>query len=84
MSPWLSFEVKYYAILKNNDFSAPKNKIIYKDFVSYLHWEGYLAVLIEDEHIEYIAGTKIFRTTGKSLIFLYMYDEICDFLHITQ
>jgi predicted transcriptional regulator len=70
-------------VLDSANGGATWTKLMYKAFVSYHQLKGYLEILIENELIEYIAGTKTFRTTEKGLIFLRMHDEIGELLHIT-
>ena len=66
-----------------NGGGATKTKIMYKAFLSYNQLKDYLTVLIENDLIEYIDGTKTFRTTEKGLHFLKMHNEIGELLHIT-
>jgi predicted transcriptional regulator len=70
-------------ILESANGGATWTRIMYKEFVSYHQLKEYLPVLIENELIKYITGTKTFRTTEKGLIFLKMHEEIGELLHIT-
>ena len=70
-------------ILDAANGGTTKTKIMYNACLSYYQLKEYLTMLIENELIEYIAGTKTFRTTEKGLIFLRMHDEIGELLHIT-
>ena len=53
-----------------------KTKIMYIAFLSYNQLNEYLSVLIENNLIEYLDGTKTFKTTEKGLHFLKMNKEI--------
>jgi predicted transcriptional regulator len=70
-------------ILDSANGGATWTKIMYRAFVSYQQLKEYLLILIENELIESIMGTKTFRTTKKGIIFLKMHDEIGELLHIT-
>jgi predicted transcriptional regulator len=60
---------------------ATKTKIMYSAFLSYNQLKEYLAVLIENNLIEYHGVTKIFRTTEKGLKFLTTHNTIGELLH---
>ena len=70
-------------ILNSANGRATKTKIMYKAFLNYHQLKEYLAVLIENNLIEYLNGTQTFRTTEKGLKFLRMHSEIGELLHIT-
>jgi predicted transcriptional regulator len=70
-------------ILDAANGGATKTKIMYSAFLSYNQLKEYLAVLIENNLIEYHGVTKIFRTTEKGLKFLTTYNAIGELLHIT-
>ena len=70
-------------ILDSANGGGTWTKIMYRAFVSYQQLKEYLLVLIENELIESITGTKTFRTTEKGIRFLKMHDEIGELLHIT-
>ena len=53
-----------------------KTKIMYTSFLSYNQLNEYLALLIENNLIEYLDGTKTYKTTEKGLQFLKMNNEI--------
>ena len=53
-----------------------KTKIMYFAFLSYNQLNEYLSLLIDTNLIEYLDGTKIFKTTEKGLHFLKMHNEI--------
>ena len=62
---------------------ATKTKIMYKAFLSYSQLIEYLSVLIENNLLEYLEGTKTYRTTEKGLNFLKMHNEIEELLRTT-
>ena len=62
---------------------ATKTKIMYKAFLSYGQLKEYLSVLIENNLIEYLDGTRTFKTTEKGLNYLKMHNEIGDLLQTT-
>ena len=57
-----------------------KTKIMYFAFLSYNQVKEYLSVLIENNLIEYLDGTKTFKTTEKGLNFLKIHNEISKLL----
>ena len=57
-------------ILDASNGGASKTKIMYTAFLSYNQLKEYLSVLIENNLIEYLDGTKTFKTTEKGLNFL--------------
>jgi predicted transcriptional regulator len=62
---------------------ATKTKIMYKAFLSYGQLKEYLSVLIENNLIEYLDGTRTFKTTEKGLNYLKMQDEMGELLQTT-
>ena len=44
---------------------ATKTKIMFKSFLSYVHLKEYLSVLMENNLLEYINGTRLYKTTEK-------------------
>ena len=70
-------------ILEAANGGATKTKIMYSAFLSYNQLKEYLAVLIENNLIEYLGGTHAFRTTEKGLKFLTTHSAIGELLHIT-
>ena len=60
-----------------------KTKIMYSAFLSYNQLKDYLDVLIENNLLEYLNGTKTFKTTEKGLNYLKMYSEIGELLKTT-
>ena len=70
-------------ILDSANGGATKTKIMYNAFLSYNQLKEYLSILIENSLLEYIEGTKIFRTTEKGLNLLKIHNEMSELLHIT-
>ncbi|MDF2736931.1 MAG: hypothetical protein K0S93_787 [Nitrososphaeraceae archaeon] len=62
---------------------ATKTKIMYKAFLSYGQLKEYLSVLIENNLIEYLVGTRTFKTTEKGLNYLKMHNEMGELLQTT-
>ena len=62
---------------------ATKTKIMYKAFLSYGQLKEYLSVLIENNLIEYLHGTRTFKTTEKGLNYLKMHNEMGELLQQT-
>ena len=67
-------------ILDAANGGATKTKIMYTSFLSYNQLKDYLSVLIENNLIEYLEGTRTFKTTEKGLNFLKMHNEIGELL----
>jgi len=67
-------------ILDASNGGASKTKIMYTAFLSYNQLKEYLSVLIENNLIEYLDGTKTFKTTEKGLNFLKTHNEIGELL----
>jgi predicted transcriptional regulator len=66
-----------------NGGGETKTKIMYFAFLSYNQVKEYLSVLIENNLIEYLDGTRTFKTTEKGLKFLKMHNEIGELLQTT-
>jgi predicted transcriptional regulator len=71
------------SILDAANGGTTKTKIMYKAFISYNQVKEYLSVLIENNLIEYLDGTKTFKTTEKGLNYLKMHNEIGELLQQT-
>ena len=71
------------SILDAANGRATRTKIMYKAFLSYNQVKGYLSVLIVNNLIEYLDGTRIFKTTEKGLNYLKMNNEIGELLQHT-
>ena len=68
-------------ILESANGGATKTKIMYIAFLSYNQLKEYLSVLIENNLLEYLEGTKTFKTTEKGLNLLRMPNAIGELLH---
>jgi predicted transcriptional regulator len=66
-----------------NGGRATKTKIMYKSFLSYVQLKEYLSILIENNLLEYLDGTRTFKTTEKGLNYLKMNNEIGELLLTT-
>jgi predicted transcriptional regulator len=67
-------------ILEAANGGATKTKIMYKAFLSYAQLREYLSVLIENNLLEYLEGSQMYKTTEKGLNFLRMHNEIGELL----
>ena len=70
-------------ILEAANGGATKTKIMYISFLSYNQLREYLSVLIENNLIEYLDGTREFKATEKGLNFVKMHNAIGELLHTT-
>jgi predicted transcriptional regulator len=70
-------------ILDSANGGASKTKIMYKAYLSYNQLKEYLSLLIENNLIEYLDGTRTFKTTEKGLNYLKMHNEIGELLQTT-
>ena len=70
-------------ILDAANGGTTKTKIMYIAFLSYNQLNEYLSILIENNLIEYLDGTKTFKTTEKGLNYLKMHNEIGELLQQT-
>ena len=70
-------------ILDAANGGATKTKIMYKAFLGYEQLKEYLSLLIENNLLEYLDGTKTFKTTEKGLNYLKMHNEIGELLQVT-
>ena len=68
------------AILKSAGRDETRTKIMYKAFLSYAQLKEYLSVLIENNLLEYLEGSHIYKTNEKGLNFLKMHNEIAELL----
>jgi|SRR5687767_11547180 predicted transcriptional regulator len=66
-----------------NKGGETKTKIMYFAFLSYNQLNEYLSILIENNLIEYLDGTRRFKTTTKGLFFLKMHNELAELLQQT-
>ena len=67
-------------ILEAANGGATKTKIMYKAFLSYAQLKEYLAVLIENNLLEYLEGVQTYKTTEKGFNLLKMHNEIGELL----
>ena len=67
-------------ILDAANGGTTKTKIMYFAFLSYNQLNEYLSILIENNLVEYLDGTKTFKTTEKGLNYLNVYNEISKLL----
>ncbi len=70
-------------ILDATNGGATKTKIMYIDFLSYGQLKEYLSILIDNNLLEYLDGTHIFKTTEKGLNYLKMHNQIEELLQTT-
>ena len=67
-------------ILDAANGGTTKTKIMYYAFLSYNQLNECLSILIENNLIDYLDGTKTFKTTEKGLNYLKLHNEICELL----
>ena len=67
-------------ILEAANGGATKTRIMYKAFLSYAQLKEYLSVLIENNLIEYLEGSRVYKTTEKGFNLLKMHNEIGELL----
>ena len=70
-------------ILEAANGGATKTKIMYNVYLTYNQLKNYLSVLIENNLIEYLEGTRTFKTTEKGLNFLKTHNAIGALLQST-
>ena len=70
-------------ILEAANGRATRTKIMYNAFLSYNQLKDYLSILIENNLLEYLEGTRTFKTTEKGLNFLKKHNAIDELLHTT-
>ena len=66
-----------------NEGGETKTKIMYFAFLSYNQLNEYLSILIENNLIEYLDGTKTFKTTEKGLNLLKIHNKMAEMLKTT-
>ena len=71
-------------ILEAANGGTTKTKIMYKAFLSYAQLREYLSVLIENNLLEYLEGSQIYKTTEKGLNFLKIHNEIGELLQTSE
>jgi predicted transcriptional regulator len=67
-------------ILEAANCGATKTRIMYKAFLSFAQLREYLSLLIENNLLEYLEGSKTYKTTEKGLNFLKMHNEISELI----
>ncbi|HSL12691.1 MAG TPA: winged helix-turn-helix domain-containing protein [Nitrososphaeraceae archaeon] len=70
-------------ILDSANGGATKTKIMYRAFLSYGQLKEYLSILIENNLIEFLDGTQMFKTTEKGLNYLKKHNEMEELLQTT-
>lgn len=60
----------------NGHDEITKTKIMYKAFLTYAQLQEYPAILIQNGLLEYLSGTKSYKTTEKGLRFLKIYEKM--------
>ena len=70
-------------ILEAANGGVTKTKIMYKAFLSYNQLKEFISNLIENNLIEYLDGTKTYKTTEKRLNLLKMHNEMAELLQVT-
>jgi predicted transcriptional regulator len=67
-------------ILEAANGGATKTRIMYKAFLSYAQLKEYLSVLIENNLLEYLEGSQVYKTSEKGFNLLKMHNEIGELL----
>jgi predicted transcriptional regulator len=67
-------------ILEAANGGATKTKIMYKAFLSYAQLKEYLTLLIENNLLEYLEGSHVYKTNEKGFNLLKMHNEIGELL----
>jgi predicted transcriptional regulator len=67
-------------ILEAANGGATKTRIMYRAFLSYAQLREYLSILTENNLVEYLEGSQIYKTTEKGLNLLKMHNEIGELL----
>lgn len=65
-------------VLEVANDGATKTRIMYKAFLSFAQLREYLSLLIENNLLEYLEGSKTYKTTEKGLNFVKMHNEISE------
>ena len=66
-------------ILESANGGTSKSKIMYKAFLSFAQLEEYLALLLENDLLEYEEGRRFYRTTEKGMRLLKIYNQMDEF-----
>ena len=67
-------------VLEAANGGATKTRIMYKAFLSFAQLREYLSLLLENNLLEYLEGTKTYKTTEKGFKLLKMHNEIAQLL----
>ncbi|MGB6591801.1 MAG: winged helix-turn-helix domain-containing protein [Candidatus Nitrosopolaris sp.] len=67
-----------------NSSKALQAKIMHRVYLSYPQLKEYLALLLENNLIEYIQTDRIYRTTTRGLHFLEIYQQLNDVVVMTD
>jgi predicted transcriptional regulator len=59
-------------------------QIQFKAYLSYNLLKEYLALLLENDLLEYIEGERAFKTTPKGIHFLHMHNQMSEMIMITN
>jgi predicted transcriptional regulator len=59
-----------------NGNSLRQTEILYRTYLSHNLLKDYLVLLLENELIDYTAGERTFKTTGKGMRYLQMYAQL--------
>jgi predicted transcriptional regulator len=59
-----------------NGNSLRQTEILYRTYLSHNLLKEYLVLLLENELIEYTAGERTFKTTGKGMRYLHMHAQL--------
>jgi len=70
-------------ILDAANGGATKTKIMYRAFLSYAQLRDYIALLIENNLLEYNEGSHLFKTTEKGMRVLKMHTEMAELLSLS-
>ena len=67
-------------ILDAGNDGATKTRIMYKAFLSFAQLREYLSLLIENNLLEYLDGSKTYKTTERGFNLIKMHNEIGELL----
>jgi predicted transcriptional regulator len=70
-------------ILDAANGETTKTKIMYNAYLSYNQLKEFLSILTENNLLEYLDGTRTFKTTEKGLNFLKLHREMAELLQTT-
>jgi predicted transcriptional regulator len=64
----------------SSDDGVTRTKIMYKAVLSYSQLKDYLAIMLENELLDYSGETQTYRPTAKGLRFLRTYNQMDDIM----